>query len=55
MGKNFIQPHKKLCDNNHCYYSDKGGSFFSDKNHLSKYGSSKMTEYFEFIIKDISN
>jgi peptidoglycan/LPS O-acetylase OafA/YrhL len=55
MGKNFIQPHKKLCDNNHCYYSDKGGSFFSDKNHLSKYGSSKMIEYFEFIIKDTSN
>ena len=55
MGKNFIQPHKKLCDNNYCYYSDKGGSFFSDGNHLSKYGSSKMTEYFDLIIKDVFN
>ncbi len=46
LGKNFIQPHKLLCDDNYCYYHDNNGSFFSDKNHLSKYGSMKMLKLF---------
>ncbi len=46
LGKNFIQPHKKLCDNKKCYYADKNGALFSDGNHLSKYGSMKILPLF---------
>ena len=46
LGKNFFQPHKVLCDKVNCYFADKIGSFFSDQNHLSYYGSSKMKKIF---------
>ena len=46
LGKNFIQPHKKLCDDKKCYFADKNGAFFSDGSHLSKYGSMKMLPLF---------
>jgi len=49
LGKNFIQPHKLLCDKNNCYFVDKNGSFFSDENHLSYYGSIKMKNIFNNI------
>ena len=47
MGKNFLQPHQFLCDKKYCYYADKNGSFYSDSNHLSKYGSNKMISLFQ--------
>tara|TARA_Y100000389_G_scaffold4836_1_gene4549 strand:- start:1164 stop:3038 length:1875 start_codon:yes stop_codon:yes gene_type:complete len=46
LGKNFIQPHKKICDNVNCFFADKKGAIFSDSNHLSKYGSLKMLPLF---------
>jgi peptidoglycan/LPS O-acetylase OafA/YrhL len=46
---NFIQPHKELCDEVNCYFTDKKGSFFSDSNHLSYYGSIKMKKLFKNI------
>ena len=46
---NFLQPHKILCDNENCFFADKEGSFFSDGNHLSKYGSLKMIPLFDKI------
>ncbi|MDC0619152.1 acyltransferase [Pelagibacteraceae bacterium] len=46
LGKNFIQPHKKLCDNKSCFFADKKGAFFSDSNHLSKYGAMKILPLF---------
>ena len=46
LGKNFIQPHKKLCDDKKCYFADKKGALFSDGSHLSKYGSMKMLPLF---------
>ena len=49
LGKNFMQPHKKLCDKEKCYYADKNGALFSDWNHLSKYGSMKMLSLFHKI------
>ncbi len=49
LGNKFIQPHKKFCDANYCYFSDKGGAFFADRSHLSKYGSMKMLTIFEKI------
>ena len=47
LGDNFLQPHKKLCDNTNCYFADKNGALFSDGNHLSKYGSMKMLPLFK--------
>ena len=49
LGDNFIQPHKKLCDDTSCYFADKKGALFSDGNHLSKYGSMKMLPLFNKI------
>ena len=46
LGKYFIQPHKVLCDEVNCYFADNKGSFFSDQNHLSYYGSNKMLPLF---------
>jgi peptidoglycan/LPS O-acetylase OafA/YrhL len=46
LGKYFIQPHKVLCDEENCYFADNKGSFFSDQNHLSYYGSNKMLKLF---------
>ncbi len=47
LGKNFLQPHKFLCDNKYCNYADQNGAFYSDSNHLSKYGSNKMISLFQ--------
>lgn len=47
--KNFFQPHKILCDKLKCYFADQDGSFFSDTNHLSYYGSMKMEVFFDNI------
>jgi len=46
LGKNFIQPHRKMCDNKNCYFADNNGALFSDSNHLSKYGAMKMLPLF---------
>tara|TARA_B100000886_G_C20417186_1_gene489772 strand:- start:553 stop:2436 length:1884 start_codon:yes stop_codon:yes gene_type:complete len=46
LGKNFLQPHEELCDEKNCYFADNHGSFFSDSNHLGKYGSLRMTKFF---------
>ena len=47
LQNNFLQPHKILCNIDNCFFADKNGSFFSDTNHLSKYGSLKMIKLFE--------
>ena len=47
LQNNFLQPHKILCNIDNCFFADKNGSFFSDTNHLSKYGSLKMMKLFE--------
>ena len=43
---NFLLPHEILCDIKNCYFADSMGSYFSDTNHLSFYGSSKMKALF---------
>ena len=43
---NFLLPHEILCDIKNCYFADSRGSYFSDTNHLSFYGSSKMKALF---------
>ncbi len=48
LGKNFLLPHKILCDSQNCNFADKQGSYFSDTNHLSFYGSLKMKPLFNF-------
>lgn len=49
LGKNFLQPHQEICDDKNCYFADNKGSYFSDSNHLGKYGSMKMIKLFENI------
>ena len=49
LGNNFLQPHKLLCDDSNCFFADNEGSYFSDSNHLSKYGSMKMLQLFKKI------
>ncbi|MDC1159041.1 acyltransferase family protein [Pelagibacteraceae bacterium] len=46
LGKNFLRPHRYLCDQVNCYFADDKGSFFSDQNHLSYYGSMRMLKLF---------
>ena len=46
LGDNFLETHKSLCDLKNCYFADDNGSNFSDSNHLSSYGSTKMAKYF---------
>jgi len=48
LKNNFLLPHKILCDPENCYFADSNGSYFSDTNHLSFYGSSKMKSLFDF-------
>ena len=50
--KKFIQPHKIICDRNYCFFADENGAIFADGNHLSKYGSMKMINFFKEIYKD---
>ena len=49
LKKNFFQPHKILCRKKKCFFADQDGSFFSDSNHLSYYGSMKMKTLFNNI------
>jgi hypothetical protein len=49
LGKNFLEPHRILCDKIKCYFADKDGSFFSDSNHLSYYGAMRMKKLIENI------
>ena len=49
LGQNFLLPHEELCDVKNCYFADDKGSYFSDSNHLGKYGSMKMLKLFENI------
>ena len=46
LGKKFLLPHEVLCKQNKCFFANDEGSFFSDTNHLSKYGSLKMKKIF---------
>ncbi len=51
INKNFLQPHTILCEKQNCFFADQDGSFFSDTNHLSYYGSMKMKILFDKINK----
>ena len=51
LGNNFLKPSEILCDEKNCYFGDDDGSYFSDSNHLSKYGADKMYNLFEKNIK----
>ena len=51
LGSNFLKPSEILCDEKNCYFGDNDGSFFSDSNHLSKYGADKMYNLFKKNIK----
>ena len=46
LGKNFLQPHKLLCNNKDCFFADENGALFSDGSHLSKRGSMKILPLF---------
>ena len=49
LGNKFLLPHEILCKQNKCFFANDEGSFFSDTNHLSKYGSLKMKKIFKDI------
>lgn len=51
LGNNFLKPSEILCDKKNCYFGDNNGSYFSDSNHLSKYGANKMYNLFKKNIK----
>ncbi len=42
----YIQAYRAFCDEKYCYFGDKRGSYFSDSNHLSKYGVKKLSNIF---------
>ena len=46
LGKNFLQPHKLLCNSKDCFFADENGALFSDGSHLSKHGSMKILPLF---------
>jgi peptidoglycan/LPS O-acetylase OafA/YrhL len=46
-----ILPHEVLCDQQHCNFSDGEGSYFSDSNHLSVYGTHKVRKLFKPIFE----
>ena len=46
-----ISPHEALCDQQHCNFSDGEGSYFSDSNHLSVYGTQKVHKLFNPIFE----
>ncbi|QWD85584.1 acyltransferase [Polynucleobacter asymbioticus] len=46
-----ILPHKALCDQEHCNFADGQGSYFSDSNHLSVYGTQKVQKLFNPIFE----
>ena len=45
----YIKTYEDICDENYCYFGDLGGSYLSDDNHLSSYGTSSMDSSFEVI------
>jgi peptidoglycan/LPS O-acetylase OafA/YrhL len=47
----FITPHEALCDKNQCNFGDQQGSYFSDSNHLSVYGTQKVRKLFNPIFE----
>lgn len=49
LGNHYLRAHEYFCDINHCYFGDKGGAFFSDTNHLGKYGLERINPLFENI------
>ena len=51
LKENFLLPHEYFCDKANCYFADKLGSNFSDKNHLSQYGALKLKELFSIAFK----
>ena len=46
-----ILPHEVLCNHEHCNFADEQGSYFSDSNHLSVYGTQKVRKLFNPIFK----
>lgn len=44
---NYINVYENLCDKKSCYFGDLNGSYFSDTNHLSKYGLEKVSPSFK--------
>ncbi len=50
LGEDFLEPYLDLCDKDSCYYGDKKGAYFSDDNHLSSYGVSKLISFKESLI-----
>ena len=44
---NYINVYENLCDKKSCYFGDLKGSYFSDTNHLSKYGLEKVSPSFK--------
>ena len=49
LDKNFLQPHRLLCNKINCYFADDNGSYFSDSNHLSYHGAMKTSSIFKII------
>ena len=49
LDKNFLQPHRLLCNKINCYFADDNGSYFSDSNHLSYHGAMKTSTIFKII------
>ena len=49
LGDRYIKAYENLCDEMSCYFGDLGGSYFSDTNHISKYGLSVVADSFDFV------
>jgi len=47
----FISPHEVLCDQQYCNFADGQGSYFSDSNHISAYGTQKIRKLFDPIFE----
>ncbi|WP_455363743.1 SGNH hydrolase domain-containing protein [Microbulbifer discodermiae] len=49
LGKRYIKAYENLCDEEFCYFGDLKGSYFSDTNHLSSYGTSVVAKSFDTV------
>jgi peptidoglycan/LPS O-acetylase OafA/YrhL len=47
LGIRLIKPHEVFCDINECFFADSQGAYFSDGNHVSFYGASRLKKIFE--------
>lgn len=47
LGTRFVAPSDVLCDKQFCYFGDDQGVYFSDGNHLSAYGISRLGGIFD--------